>query len=282
MRIVNNLVNVTRGRDGEHWFLYHGLATLVTQEFSTKYNLDMFYKPFQEAFAAESASYSAVTKLASTEQIANADAARDKCMRRVSLGIEYGMYSDEADVTDAAKHCKEILSAHRGASSKSYAENTAAVTDIVEQFQSEKYADDIAALGLTEVVAALKTANEAFKKVYMERIPERYARSNRESMRSVRTRVDATFADLADAINAIYIMAAYLEPNADNAAEIKAMADAVNGAIYQFQLTLARRGVGNSTGSTDTPADPTDPTEPTEPTDPDEGDSGETDSPDNI
>lgn len=282
MQVINKVTYLSMARDGEHWFLYNGLAGLLTQEFSTKYNLDVFYKPFTAAFADEGASYSAVTKSASTELVAEADKRRDNGLRRLDLGVQYALYSDEAAVSEAARRCMVILDRHRGASNLSYAENTAAVADVVEQLQSETYAADIATLGLTDTVAALKQLNDTFQEAYMSRIPERYARSNRESMRSVRTRVDATFADLADAINAIYIVAAYLEPNADNAAEIKAMADAVNGAIYQFQLTLARRGVGNSTGSTDTPADPTDPTEPTEPTDPDEGDTGETDSPDNI
>ena len=188
--------------------------------------------------------------------------------------MQYGLYSDVPDEVEAAKRCMLVLDAHRGASEKSYAENTAEVADVVARFQSEEYASDIARLNLTEAVASLKQLNDAFNEAYTNRKPEQYARSTGDKMEVVRGEVDAAYADVADAINAIYIVAAYLEPVPDDAAEIKAVADAMNAEIYQFGLTLARRGVGTVT-EPDEPADP-EPSDPTDPTDPEGGDEGGT------
>lgn len=293
MRVLDELLYLPRAHDGEHWFLYSQIDALIKAEFVAKYKLTVFHSAFKASLSDENASFAAVTKSVTTEAIAAADDRRDKGLRRLDLGVQYALLDDEAARSEAAKRCMVVLDLHRGAASKSYAENTAAVADIVEQFQSDTYKADIETLGLTDVVATLKALNDEFQTVYMSRQPEQYARVKREKTRDARRRVDAAFEDLADAINAIYIMAAYIEPMAENAAEIKALADAINGAIYQFQLTLARRGVGKAPagGEEETPSDPANPgggddegTElPFEPVDPEpDGDDEEEETPDVV
>ena len=275
MRVLNEIKNLPRARNAEHWYLYDRLIALITVVFVTKYNLGVFFDKLKELFARESEAYSAITKSASTEVIADKDKARDSGLRRVDLGVQYGLYSDQSAEVEAAKRCMIVLDAHRGASEKSYAENTAEVADVVERFQSDEYAADIARLNLTEAVESLKQLNDDFQTAYSGRTPERYARVSGDKMKTIRAEVDAAYADVADAINAIYIVAAYLEPNAENAAEIQALADALNAEIYQFGLTLSRRGVGSVTEPAD-PSDPSDPGEPTDPEQPEGGDEGGT------
>lgn len=274
MKVLNEIKYLARSHNAEHWYLYDRLLALLSTEFITKFKLAFFTDKLKTQFAREDEAYSAITKSVSTAEIADKDKARDSGLRRVDLGVQYGLYSDVPDEVEAAKRCMLVLDAHRGASEKSYAENTAEVADVVARFQSEEYASDIARLNLTEAVASLKQLNDAFNEAYTNRKPEQYARSTGDKMEVVRGEVDAAYADVADAINAIYIVAAYLEPVPDDAAEIKAVADAMNAEIYQFSLTLARRGVGTVTEPTE-PADP-EPSDPTDPTDPEGGDEGGT------
>lgn len=274
MKVLNEIKYLARSHNAEHWYLYDRLLALLSTEFITKFKLAFFTDKLKTQFAREDEAYSAITKSVSTAEIADKDKARDSGLRRVDLGVQYGLYSDVPDEVEAAKRCMLVLDAHRGASEKSYAENTAEVADVVARFQSEEYASDIARLNLTEAVASLKQLNDAFNEAYTNRKPEQYARSTGDKMEVVRGEVDAAYADVADAINAIYIVAAYLEPVPDDAAEIKAVADAMNAEIYQFGLTLARRGVGTVTEPTE-PADP-EPSDPTDPTDPEGGDEGGT------
>lgn len=274
MKVLNEIKYLARSHNAEHWYLYDRLLALLSTEFISKFKLAFFTDKLKTQFAREDEAYSAITKSVSTAEIADKDKARDSGLRRVDLGVQYGLYSDVPDEVEAAKRCMLVLDAHRGASEKSYAENTAEVADVVARFQSEEYASDIARLNLTEAVASLKQLNDAFNEAYTNRKPEQYARSTGDKMEVVRGEVDAAYADVADAINAIYIVAAYLEPVPDDAAEIKAVADAMNAEIYQFSLTLARRGVGTVT-EPDEPADP-EPSDPTDPTDPEGGDEGGT------
>lgn len=270
MKVLNEIKYLARSHNAEHWYLYDRLLALLSTEFITKFKLAFFTDKLKTQFAREDEAYSAITKSVSTAEIADKDKARDSGLRRVDLGVQYGLYSDVPDEVEAAKRCMLVLDAHRGASEKSYAENTAEVADVVARFQSEEYASDIARLNLTEAVASLKQLNDAFNEAYTNRKPEQYARSTGDKMEVVRGEVDAAYADVADAINAIYIVAAYLEPVPEDAAEIKAVADAMNAEIYQFGLTLARRGVGTVTE----PTEPTDP-EPSDPTNPDEPEGGD-------
>ena len=274
MKVLNEIKYLARSHNAEHWYLYDRLLALLSTEFITKFKLAFFTDKLKTQFAREDEAYSAITKSVSTAEIADKDKARDSGLRRVDLGVQYGLYSDVPDEVEAAKRCMLVLDAHRGASEKSYAENTAEVADVVARFQSEEYASDIARLNLTEAVASLKQLNDAFNEAYTGRKPEQYARSTGDKMEVVRGEVDAAYADVADAINAIYIVAAYLEPVPDDAAEIKAVADAMNAEIYQFGLTLARRGVGTVT-EPDEPADP-EPSDPTDPEQPEGGDEGGT------
>lgn len=274
MKVLNEIKYLARSHNAEHWYLYDRLLALLSTEFITKFKLAFFTDKLKTQFAREDEAYSAITKSVSTAEIADKDKARDSGLRRVDLGVQYGLYSDVPDEVEAAKRCMLVLDAHRGASEKSYAENTAEVADVVARFQSEEYASDIARLNLTEAVASLKQLNDAFNEAYTNRKPEQYARSTGDKMEVVRGEVDAAYADVADAINAIYIVAAYLEPVPEDAAEIKAVADAMNAEIYQFSLTLARRGVGTVT-EPDEPTDP-EPSDPTDPTDPEGGDEGGT------
>lgn len=274
MKVLNEIKYLARSHNAEHWYLYDRLLALLSTEFITKFKLAFFTDKLKTQFAREDEAYSAITKSVSTAEIADKDKARDSGLRRVDLGVQYGLYSDVPDEVEAAKRCMLVLDAHRGASEKSYAENTAEVADVVARFQSEEYASDIARLNLTEAVASLKQLNDAFNEAYTNRKPEQYARSTGDKMEVVRGEVDAAYADVADAINAIYIVAAYLEPVPEDAAEIKAVADAMNAEIYQFSLTLARRGVGTVT-EPDEPADP-EPSDPTNPDEPEGGDGGGT------
>ena len=274
MKVLNEIKYLARSHNAEHWYLYDRLLALLSTEFITKFKLAFFTDKLKTQFAREDEAYSAITKSVSTAEIADKDKARDSGLRRVDLGVQYGLYSDVPDEVEAAKRCMLVLDAHRGASEKSYAENTAEVADVVARFQSEEYASDIARLNLTEAVASLKQLNDAFNEAYTGRKPEQYARSTGDKMEVVRGEVDAAYADVADAINAIYIVAAYLEPVPDDAAEIKAVADAMNAEIYQFSLTLARRGVGSVTEATE-PTDP-EPSDPTDPEQPEGGDEGGT------
>lgn len=245
MRILNPLRNASRALNAEHWNLFDRLFSVITPDFALKYKLMPLYEPFADTFARERETYSMVRKFAKTAEIAEADKTRDRGLRQVDLGIEMGLLDTDPDVVEAARRCGIVIAAYPKAAKKSYDVNTSAVRAIVERFLSDEYAADIAKLGLTEKVATLKTLNEAFEALYMARVPEEYRRAKGDKMLAIRPLMEKAYEDLADGINAAYIVATIIEPNPEGAAEIEALAKLVNAVIHKFSRTLADRGIGH-------------------------------------
>ncbi len=125
-----------------------------------------------------------------------------------------------------------------------YTENTAAIYDVIDNLESEEYADEITLAGATQQVADLKAANEDFDKTYSSRTAEHYARINSATeISSTHTGMEAAYADVADILNAIYIQSLVLTPEEEALAEVMAIANEINAPITQFAQILARRGM---------------------------------------
>ncbi len=226
MKVLNEIKYLARSHNAEHWYLYDRLLALLSTEFISKFKLAFFTDKLKTQFAREDEAYSAITKSVSTAEIAEKVQGARLGVAARGPGRAIRALQRRARRGGGGETLYARARRASGASEKSYAENTAEVADVVARFQSEEYASDIARLNLTEAVASLKQLNDAFNEAYTNRKPEQYARSTGDKMEVVRGEVDAAYADVADAINAIYIVAAYLEPVPDDAAEIKAVADA--------------------------------------------------------
>ena len=100
-------------------------------------------------------------------------------------------------------------------------------------------------MGLTEVVASLKTANDEFAELYSRRADEKRVRTVTETLLQVRPQVDDAARKLFEAINAIYMVSEVIEKDAAKMAAIGAVIDAINAEIVQFSETLSRRGIGS-------------------------------------
>lgn len=132
------------------------------------------------------------------------------------------------------------------ANSKAFAENTAQVTNLVADFQSETYAEYVELLGLTDAVEQLKTANNEFNAIYMGRSGEKLVRASTENMKSIRPKVDTAYRSLASAINALYQVNSLVTRSESTEAELGSLIDGVNGLIVQLHQTLSLRGAGST------------------------------------
>ena len=135
---------------------------------------------------------------------------------------------------------------YRSANSKAFAENTAQVTNLVADFQSEANSGYVELLGLTEAVAQLKTANNEFNAVYMGRSGEKLVRASTENMKSIRPKVDTAFRSLSSAINALYQVNSLITRSDATETELGGLIDGVNALIVQLHQTLSLRGAGTS------------------------------------
>ncbi len=255
MKAISEIRNLTRARNAEHYRLQEALLKAITAEFATKYGFSALRDAYIDAFATEDSLYLQSRGFIDTKSLKAKDAERDKLFRHVKLIIQGKTLSLVETETAAATVIAHALKPYVSAARKPDAENTAMVSDFVKKLQSSEYSSYVETLGLTEAVAALKTANDEYDELYSHRADEKRVRAVAENLENTRKVVDAAFVELANAINAVYAVSVLIEKDATKEAEIGAVIDAMNAEILQFAETLSRRGVGKKTtiSSDDTP-----------------------------
>lgn len=268
MKKIPAITYLPRARNAEHYNLQEALLKAVSAQFATKYKLDSLRNAYQTLFEKEDSIFLQTRAFADTKELSAKDAVRDRYLRLFKatlLSKELGLSEDDAA---AASRISYAFDPYTDAAARPDAENTAMVSDMVKKLQSDTYAADLTKLGLTEIVAALKKANDEFAESYSHRADEKRIRTMNENLIEIRPLVDEAARKLFEAINALYLVNDAIEKDVAKSAEIGAVMDAVNAQIVQFAETLSRRGVGKK-AKVD-PDDKPDITDPT-PTPPDQG-----------
>jgi len=104
-----------------------------------------------------------------TLAIETADAARDNAVRILKKAIKLGTYSSVAAEAQSAHTLSVMLKAYKDVEKLGYGPETLALTKLVEELEG-RFAGDVARLALGRYVAAVKTANNAFKALIDSRV----------------------------------------------------------------------------------------------------------------
>lgn len=241
MKQINKCMKLAATRNAEHYQFHHDVLSVISEEFATAQKIDALRKSYANLFEKEDKAFVQSRALGGTAEVEAKDAVRDELMRYVCMIVDAKQFSPVADEKAAAKRLRVKLSPYWGASDKPYAENTALVDSMVIDMQSADYAADTAAVGLTDIVAQLKTANDDFNEAYMSRSNEKEARETTEKMKDVRPQVDDAYRTLADAVNSLYNVNANIVKDAEAATALETVIDKVNAIVLQLTQTVEIR-----------------------------------------
>ena len=245
MKKITDISYLAQARNAEHYNLQTQLLRVISSDFATTYKLTALRDIYAGLFAKEDESYLQSLGYADTKEIEAKDTVRDQRFRYLTLSVQTkSLSTTEAEVV-AAEKVAFAMKPYTGAASKPFSENTAMVEDLVKKLQTTEYTSYVQTLGLTEAVAALKTANDDFVAVYSRRADEKRIRNVSNNLKTIRPQVDEAARKLFEAINAIYLVSEMIEKDAAKIAATGAVIDAVNAEILQFSETLSRRGVGS-------------------------------------
>ena len=247
-------------RNGEHYHLFLSLLQCVTRATAEELKILAVWLVFSDALDKENEAYLNSQKYENTVPLTEANKACDQRFSAFSMNVKAKAKSYVAEVAAAADRVVAAMEPYKGAARKAHAENIAMVLDMTEKLQSDKYAADIATLGLTADLEDLRQSAIVFDAALSAKANERLARVSAENMLEIRPVVEAAFADVADLLTAIYLVAAYVDQDTAKAAKVEAIIDKMNAEILRLIETLNRRGVG---AKVETPS--TDPTTPTDP-----------------
>lgn len=245
MKKIPEILYLKSARNAEHYNLQEALLKAVSTSFAAEYKLTELRDSYASLFDKEDSIYLQNKAFADTKELSDNDAVRDRLFRLVKLTIQSKQLSLIPAEVAAGDKLAFAMKPYSTAASKPDAENTAMVSDFVKKLQSDEYSSYVQTLGLTEVVASLKTANDEFAELYSRRADEKRVRTVTETLLQIRPQVDDAARKLFEAINAIYMVSEMIEKDAAKTAAIGAVIDAINAEIVQFSETLSRRGIGS-------------------------------------
>lgn len=236
--------NLNNARNAEHYQFHSDVLNVFTEALAETHQIKSLRETYAGLFKQEDTAFIQNQAYEATKEIEAKDRERDDLFLYVKQTIDSNMYCPVANKKQAAQKLAYALTPYRSANTKPFAENTAQINNFVGDMQSKEYSAHVTTLGLTEAVAQLKTANDAFNAVYAGRSGEKLTRASTDNMKTIRPKVDEAYRAAVSAVNALYQVNELVTRTADTSASLVGIIDGVNALIIQLQQTLSHRGAG--------------------------------------
>ena len=197
-------INIQRMNNGAHFTFVSNILARAEADTIVKGKASELVSNFKAAVAAEDEALKISQKSLLTDEIAKADSDRDALYAGYKKAVEGFLAMPIADMAQAAK----ILSQHI----KDYKINTADQLDketgLLVNFISDledKYAAQVAKLGLTAFVTNLKEANERVRTLTLQRTNEKIGITV-GALKTARTASDDAYRALVKMVNALALV----------------------------------------------------------------------------
>lgn len=197
-------INIQRMNNGAHFTFVSNILARAEADTTVKGKASELVSNLQAAVAAEDEALKISQKSLLTDEIAKADSDRDALYAGYKKAVEGFLAMPIADMAQAAK----ILSQHI----KDYKVNTAGQLDketgLLVNFISDledKYAAQVAKLGLTAFVTNLKEANERVRTLTLQRTNEKIGITV-GALKTARTVSDDAYRALVKMVNALALV----------------------------------------------------------------------------
>ena len=197
-------INIQRMNNGAHFTFVSNILARAEADTAVKGKASELVSNFKAAVAAEDEALKISQKSLLTDEIAKADSDRDALYAGYKKAVEGFLAMPIADMAQAAK----ILSQHI----KDYKINTADQLDketgLLVNFISDledKYAAQVAKLGLTAFVTNLKEANERVRTLTLQRTNEKLGITV-GALKTARTASDDAYRALVKMVNALALV----------------------------------------------------------------------------
>ena len=248
----------TRNLDNAMHFAYHARVNrlMEKQTFATA-KLAAAKTAYAEAFAREDTVYGLLRKDSRTNQLKELDAKRDQYYTTLTATLRALAKFPDATKAAQAQTLLDVAKVYDISVRDAYDRESSKLTNLGQDLTG-KYAETVSALGLTANVEGLIQANDAFIKLFDERLDDQTAKEL-AALKNARAEVDEAYARLVALINAC----ALLEDEATYAEVIQK----INGYIVDSRLRTHKKASSGSSSGGSSAGDDTNPGEDDEPGD---------------
>lgn len=233
--------NFHNARLAEHFYFHDTVLEILTEELAEAYGFASQRANYVAQYRRQRKAHHASRGYAQTAQIVKADKRRDGCVIYLHRTVNAGRYSPIKEERDAAEKMYFELKPFRRTARKSYRENSAEISKLLQVLRQPEIARALEVLGLTDIADRLEAADAAFDALYDERMKEHYDRYEDVKMRVIRPIVDDAFRDCAATLNALFRVNELVQKDETVRAELGGVIDRIHAAILQLRETVSLR-----------------------------------------
>lgn len=246
-------INIQRMNNGAHFTFVSNILARAEADTAVKGKASELVSNFKAAVAAEDEALKISQKSLLTDEIAKADSDRDALYAGYKKAVEGFLAMPIADMAQAAKILSQHIKDYKINTADQFDKETGLLVNFISDLE-DKYAAQVAKLGLTAFVTNLKEANERVRTLTLQRTNEKIGITV-GALKTARTASDDAYRALVKMVNALALVF--------GEKDYTAFIDYVNTEITHYkrevlgQKASAPSTSGNSavdSGSTSTPS----------------------------
>ena len=197
-------INIQRMNNGAHFTFVSNILARAEADTTVKGKASELVSNFKAAVAAEDEALKISQKSLLTDEIAKADSDRDALYAGYKKAVEGFLAMPIADMAQAAKVLAQHIKDYKINTADQLDKETGLLVNFISDLE-DKYAAQVAKLGLTAFVTNLKEANERVRTLTLQRTNEKIGITV-GALKTARTASDDAYRALVKMVNALALV----------------------------------------------------------------------------
>ena len=197
-------INIQRMNNGAHFTFVSNILARAEADTAVKEKASELVSNFKTAVSAEDEALKISQKSLLTDEIAKADSNRDALYAGYKKAVEGFLAMPIADMAQAAKVLAQHIKDYKINTADQLDKETGLLVNFVSDLE-DKYAAQVAKLGLTAFVTNLKEANERVRTLTLQRTNEKIGITV-GALKAARTASDDAYRALVKMVNALALV----------------------------------------------------------------------------
>ena len=197
-------INIQRMNNGAHFTFVSNILARAETDTAVKGKASELVSNFKAAVAAEDEALKISQKSLLTDEIAKADSDRDALYAGYKKAVEGFLAMPIADMAQAAKILAQHIKDYKINTADQLDKETGLLVNFITDLE-DKYATQVAKLGLTAFVTNLKEANERVRTLTLQRTNEKIGITV-GALKTARTASDDAYRALMKMVNALALV----------------------------------------------------------------------------
>ena len=197
-------INIQRMNNGAHFTFVSNILARTEADTAVKEKASELVSNFKTAVSAEDEALKISQKSLLTDEIAKADSDRDALYAGYKKAVEGFLAMPIADMAQAAKVLAQHIKDYKINTADQLDKETGLLVNFISDLE-DKYAAQVAKLGLTAFVTNLKEANERVRTLTLQRTNEKIGITV-GALKTARTASDDAYRALMKMVNALALV----------------------------------------------------------------------------